>query len=65
MILQVKIKDLENDGKITGGIMTEDGDIICGCCGGIFHAEDEGTVYEILEVYHDRWRDVSDAILKG
>lgn len=31
---QVKIFDIENQ-LIHGGILLENGDIICGCCGGL------------------------------
>lgn len=36
-MLQIKIKDLDND-VIHGGLITDDGDIICACCGGITEA---------------------------
>ena len=45
--------DIENN-FIHGGILTEDGDVICGCCGGTQEADDKGITWKILEVYDNR-----------
>ena len=66
---QVKFKDIEND-VIHGGILTDDGDIICGCCGGLIPQDeiceseeyDEAKQAQILEVY-DAWTDLDEMII--
>lgn len=65
---QVKFKDIEND-VIHGGILTDDGDIICGCCGGLIPEDEIGEPDEsgekqaqILEVY-DTWVDLDKVII--
>lgn len=62
MLRQVKIKDLEND-MITGGIMLDNGDVICGCCGSLFPADEIDETYEIF--VYEYWEDISDTILEG
>lgn len=61
---QVKFIDLENN-TVHGGILTDDGDIICGCCGGIIEADeigdDENCTYRILKVY-DVWVNLDEDI---
>lgn len=60
---QVMFYDRENKAKL-GGILTDDGDIICGDCGGIIPAdeiggEDDGFV--ILKEY-ENWTNLSETI---
>lgn len=59
---QVMFYDKENDVK-HGGILTEDGDIICGCCGGLIPADEIGDDcdHQILEVF-DNWVDLDEEI---
>lgn len=57
---QVQFRDLENN-DILGGIMLDNGDVICGCCGGVFSADEEGKTFEILKFYS--WLDISDSIM--
>ena len=45
---QVKFRDLRK-GEIHGGILLENGDVICGCCGGIVPRDEA----EICEAYKD------------
>ena len=54
--------DKENDVK-HGGILTDDGDIICGCCGGLIPADEigDGCDHQILEVF-DNWVDLDEEI---
>lgn len=72
---QVCFMDLENtnhDGSniIHGGILTADGDIICGCCGGLIPSDEiaksgestEAKQAQILEVY-DTWVDLDETII--
>lgn len=58
---QCKFYDIEND-VIHGGIITDDGDIICGCCGGLIEHDEigdgEGCTHRILKVYND-WIDLT------
>lgn len=61
MIRQIKFRDTNGEGDGTlGGIQLDNGDIICGCCGGVFEADDPDI--EIIEVF-DAWVDISDAIV--
>ena len=54
----VKFKDLENN-VILGGILIDNGSIICGCCGGLIEKDDEQ--FEIIE--NLSWINISDEIL--
>ena len=64
---QVKFYDREN-GTVLGGILTDEGDIICGCCGGLIEADeignDDDSLFTILETYKT-WLNISEAILGG
>ena len=53
---QVKFREIGEDIEI-GGILLDDGKIICGCCGGLFEPED----VEIIREYED-WIDLSEEI---
>ena len=59
---QVMFYDKENDVK-HGGILTDDGDIICGCCGGLIPADEIGDDcdHQILEIFDD-WVDLDEEI---
>ena len=59
---QVMFYDKENHVK-HGGILTDDGDIICGCCGGLIPADEIGDDcdHQILEVF-DNWVDLDEEI---
>ena len=54
----VKFKDLENN-TILGGILTDEGNIICGCCGSLIEKDD--FQFEIVE--NLSWIDISNEIL--
>lgn len=54
----VKFKDLESN-TILGGILTDEGNIICGCCGGLIERDD--CQFEIIESLS--WIDISNEIL--
>ena len=54
----VKFKDLENN-TILGGILTDEGNIICGCCGSLIEKDD--FQFEIVEKLC--WIDISNEIL--
>lgn len=61
---QIKFVDyMEPDKKeIHGGILLDNGDCICGCCGGIFEADERGETWDIVEVY-DAWMNLDEEIL--
>ena len=47
---QVKIYDIENN-EFHGGILTDDGSIICMCCGGLIKNDEVITLETFLENY--------------
>ena len=53
---QVKFHEVGEDIEI-GGILLDDGNIICGCCGSLFEPED----VEIIKEY-ESWIDLSEEI---
>lgn len=63
---QVKFYDREN-GTVLGGILTDEGDIICGCCGGLIEADeigdDDDSLFTILETYKT-WLNISEVIMR-
>lgn len=58
MIKMVRFRDLVNE-AILGGILLDDGTIICGCCGGLIEKDDPN--FEIIEELE--WGDISAEIL--
>lgn len=70
MVKQVKIFDKENK-TICGGILLENGSVLCGCCGSIFesddidtskyHDNDDKPIY-VIETYKS-WISLSDEIM--
>ena len=48
----------DNDGVIFGGILIDNEYVICGCCGGVFEANE----VEIIEIFKD-WISISDEII--
>ncbi len=59
---QIKFKDI-GDEAIYGGILFEDGCVLCACCGGIYEAGERGETWEIIEEY-ENWIDFTDAIIE-
>ena len=53
---QIKFHEVGEDIEI-GGILLDDGNIVCGCCGSLFEPED----VEIIREYED-WIDLSEEI---
>ena len=47
-----------------GGILMENGDVLCGHCGNIIHFDEftDPTQYKLLEVY-DSWMDLTETII--
>lgn len=60
MAKQIKFKVFDNE---IGGIMLDNGDVICGCCGGIFSRNEKGKTWELVEDYGDYWVDISAEII--
>ena len=48
-MIQVRIYDRENEME-HGGIVTDDGDVICGCCGGLIE-RDEISIIKCQETH--------------
>ena len=59
---QVKFIELEEPTKYIGGILTDNGDVICGCCGCLFEKADKGITWDIVEEYDD-WISFSEEII--
>lgn len=61
---QILFVDTEN-GERHSGILTDDGDIICGCCGGLIPADEVGDGEEypakILKIYNS-WVSLDEEI---
>ena len=53
---QVKFHEIGENIEI-GGILLDDGNIVCGCCGSLFEPED----VEIIKEY-ESWIDLSEEI---
>lgn len=45
-----------------GGILLNDGSVICGCCGGLLPAEEKDKSWILKEVYN-YWVDISEEII--
>ena len=62
---QVKFLDTDNN-EIHGGLLLDNGDIICACCGGIIPADEIGPGEKshaiILKIY-ENWIDFSEFII--
>lgn len=52
MSAQIMFKDLDGE-TVHGGILLDNGDVICGCCGGIFEANEKGETWELIKEYSD------------
>ena len=61
-----QISFIDNDNVLRGGILLNNGDVICGCCGEIYSSEDVGKIkdgyeIEIIETFK-YWLDLSERI---
>lgn len=61
MVKQIKFKDIEND-VIHGGILLDDGNVVCGCCGGIHEKDEQGVTWQLIKEY-DSWVNLDGDIL--
>lgn len=57
---QCKIFDTCNC-KYHGGILLDNGDVICGCCGGLLPADEKDDTWKLEKVFED-WIDLTDEI---
>ena len=59
---QVMFYDKENDVR-HGGLLTDEGDIICGCCGGLIPADEIGEecAHQIIQIF-DTWVNLDEEI---
>ena len=46
---QIKFIELEETTHFIGGIITDGGDVICGCYGGLFEKADSGITCDIVK----------------
>lgn len=59
---QIAFYDVEND-SILGGLQFDNGDVICGCCGGLIEKSDfDDGLFTILKVF-DSWIDLTETII--
>ena len=50
--MQIMFLDMKDKSRMKfGGIMLDDGNLICACCGGLFEKDDQGETWDILEEY--------------
>ena len=63
MLKQIKYRDLDND-TVHGGIMLDNGNVICACCGCLISKDrfTDKESYELIETYKD-WVDFSESII--
>lgn len=66
MVQQIVFRDNAN-ATVNGGLLLDDGSIICGCCGGVFTADDiaDGSWDITILKFVSGWYDISDIILSG
>ena len=60
-MMQIKFLDKENN-VIHGGILLDNGDIICACCGGLIPTDEQLDTIRIID-YYEGWIDFSKAII--
>lgn len=60
MVYQVIFKDLmDGEPNYSFGILLDNGDVICGCCGGVFESNEMGTTWDLVQVF-DTWVDLTE-----
>lgn len=58
---QIMFEDLAEKRR-HGGIMLDNGDVICGCCGGLFKADECGKSWRMLKDFADFWVNLDEEI---
>lgn len=61
MAKQIRFYDKENEVE-HGGILLDNGDVICGCCGGLIEADEFELDNIVLEEYED-WVSLDEEII--
>ena len=61
MAKQIRFYDTENEVE-HGGILLDNGDVICGCCGGLIEADEFESDCVLLEKYED-WINLDEEII--
>ena len=61
MARQIMFYDMKEKSK-HGGIQLDNGDVICGCCGGMFKAEEENTSWKMLKSFEQFWVNLDEEI---
>lgn len=57
---QIIFRDLETHENY-GGILTDERNVICGCCGGLLEAKEENQTWKIIKIYNN-WMNLENAI---
>ena len=52
---------MDYEGTKMCGILLDNGDLICACCGGLFEASERGIEWDIV-IEYDEWVDFSNEI---
>lgn len=64
MAKQVTFLDMEDEPYTKyGGIMLDNGDVICGCCGGLYEAAQHNKTWKLLKEFG--WYNLDNEILKN
>ena len=61
MAKQIRFYDTDNEVE-HGGILLDNGDVICGCCGGLIEADEFKDECVLLEEYED-WINLDEEII--
>lgn len=58
---QILFYDIKEYYTLHAGILLDNGDCICGCCGEVYKHEDHGKTWKIVKEYLV-WMDIEEAI---
>ena len=61
MTKQIMFYEPGNGENRHGGILLENGDVVCGCCGGVFEASERNVTW-VLESEYDFWVNLDEVI---
>lgn len=59
---QIRFYDIYDENESFGGILLDNGDVICGCCGSLIEKDDVDKGFITIEKIYDKWIGFSDAI---
>ena len=60
---QVKFIELEEPTHYIGGILTDNGDVICGCCGGVFVKDEWDDLGIVIITEYNTWINLDKEIM--